>query len=590
VSAAVRRRLVLLASFLFSQAVVLLILRMPAVPGEGSWLKAFRNYFSFDQLSYAGIASTTAAGVGGLPEPFTETGQSYYPSLWYRILGWLSSLTGASVPTVWTIAGWAILAAAVAVVGWVGYRISRQAWAPALVGPALTIGTLSIVTHDYWYLTLESHATLWGPFGSLYVLNAEVAGAALVAMALALGLRVVAGPALSRRATVGVLVLAAAMLGVVANIQTYTFFAGISIALAWLAAIGLMRSRSRALLIATAVLVAGTLLLGSRVAGVVGGLATFGLLVLCTLPGIWPMARAQWRLLAGPAVVLVVVALPQALVVARGILDKDPFLTYRQDTSQQLGVPWWAALISSAPVIAIWLFALLAQRGEGERALPVRAALAALAFASLMLTFNDWWGFAQEPYRLWLATMTQSLLLLAPIVALSIARLRERPAQASRSPWLAGVAGVAIVLVGLSVLDFGAFRAYVKDSGVIRFDAARYAAMATLTEQTTGLISGGPCVDQQELKIATRKPVAYYNEGIAWPTNKAAIDAVVSAWRSNVFSPDALRAAQVRYLVTDSSCGTQWPVEGSMGISKAGSLDYADDAGSGTLTLWRILT
>ncbi len=587
-SAAVRRRVVLLASFLFSQAVVLLVLRMPAVPGDGSWLQAFRSYFSYDQLSYAGIASTTAAGVGGLPEPFTETGQSYYPSLWYRILGWLSSLTGASVPTVWTIAGWAILALAVAVVGWVGYRISRLPWAPALVGPALTIGTLAVVTHDYWYLTLESHATLWGPFGSLYVLNAEVAGASLVAIALAIAARVVMGPALRPRATAAWLVVAAALIGLVANIQTYTFFAGFAIALAWLAATGLMRSRSRPLLVATVVLVGGTLLLGSRIASVIGGLPAFGLLVACTLPGLWPVVRSQWRILVLPAIAVVVVAAPQALLVGRGILDKDPFLTYRQDTSQLLGVPWWAALLSSAPVIAIWLVNVLAQRGEGERALPVRAALAATAFATVMLTFNDWWGFAQEPYRLWLATILQSLLLLAPITALTVARLRERPA-AVRSPWLAATAAVAVVLVALSMLDFGAFRSYVKDSGVIRFDSARYAAMATITAPTQGLITGGPCVDPQELKIATRKPVAYYNLGIAWPTNRPQIDAVVSNQISGTFAPDAMRAADVKYLVTDSACATSWPVEGTMGVSKVGSLDYADDAGSGTLTLWRIL-
>lgn len=588
-SAVVRRRVVLLASFLFSQAVVLLVLRLPAVPGDGSWLQAFRSYFSYDQLSYAGIASTAAAGVGGLPEPFTETGQSYYPSLWYRVLGWLASLTGASVPTLWTVAGWAILAGAVAAVGWVGYRISRLAWAPALVGPALTVGTLAVVTHDYWYLSLESHAILWGPFGSLYVLNAEVAGASLVAISLTIILRVVAGPVLTRRATIGWLAAAAVLLGVVANVQTYTFFAGITIALAWLAATGLLRSRSRPLLVATVVIVAATLLLGSRVASVIGGLPAFGLLVACTLPGIWPVARTQWRVLVLPAALLVLAAAPQALIVGRGILDKDPFLTYRQDTSQLLGVPWWAALLASAPVIAIWLANVLAQRGDGDRALPVRAGLAAIAFATFMLTFNDWWGFAQEPYRLWLATITQSLLLLAPITALTVARLRARP-EAARAPWLVATAAVAGVLVVLSMLDFGAFRSYVKDSGVIRFDAARYAAMATLTEDTTGLISGGPCVDPQELKIATRKPVAYYNLGIAWPANRPQIDAVVGAWQAGTFSPEALRAAGVKYLVTDSACGTTWPVEGTMGVTSAGTLDYADDAGSGTLTLWRILT
>lgn len=587
VSAAARRRLVLIVSFLFSQAVVLLVLRMPAVPGEGSWLQAFRSYFSYDQLSYAGIASTAAAGVGGLPEPFTETGQSYYPSLWYRILGWLASGTGSSVPTVWTIAGWAILAIAVAVVGWVGYRVSRQAWAPALVGPALTIGTLAVVTHDYWYLSLESHAILWGPFGSLYVLNAEVAGASLVAIALAICLRVAAGPALSRRAIVVWLAAAAALLGLVANIQTYTFFAGFAIALSWLAAVGLLRSRSRVLLAATVVVVVLTLLLGSRISGVIGGLPTFGLLIACTVPGLLPVVRAQWRLLVLPAVVFVLAAAPQAVVVGRGILDKDPFLTYRQDASQQLGVPWWAALLATSPVIAIWLANLLVQRRE--RSVPVVAALAGAAFASVLLTFNDWWGFAQEPYRLWLACVLQTLLLLAPITALSVARVRQQPAIA-RSTWLVATSAVAVVLVALSVLDFGAFRSYIKDSGVIRFDAARYTAMAELTAPTDGLVSGGPCIDPQELKIATRKPVAYYNLGIAWPPNRAQIDAVVSAWQAGTFSPEALRAAGVKYLVTDSTCGTSWPVESTMGLVNAGTQDYADDAGSGTLTLWRILT
>ncbi len=586
-SAVARRRIVLGLSFAFSQAVLLLILRMPSVPGSGSWLRAFRAYFSYDQLSYAAIASTTAAGVSGLPEPFTQTGQSYYPSLWYRLLGWLAAATGAPVPTAWTLAGWAVVAVAVGVVGWVGYSVSRRAWAPALVGPALTVGTLAILTHDYWYTPLESHAILWGPFGSLYVLNAEVAGAALVAIALAVALRVTAGPPLRWRAAVGWLTVAAALLGVVANIQTYTFFTGFAFAGAWLAALGLLRSRSRRLLVATALLVVLTVTLGGRIAGVVGALPAFGLLVACLVPGWLPIARTHWRTLAPPAVALVVLAAPQALLVGSGILAKDPFLTYRQDTSQLLGVPWWAALSATAPIIAIWLANVLVHRRE--RTSPVLAALTGMAFASVMLTFNDWWGFAQEPYRLLLACATQSLLLLAPITALSVARVSATP-RIARSWALRVVSAVAVVLVGLSLLDFGAFRVFVKDSGVIAFDSARYQAMGQVAAPVDGLLTGGPCIDPQELKIATRKPVAFYNLGIAWPVNRGEVDAVVDAWRAGTFAPDTLRAAGVRYLMTDSACGTSWPVEGTMGIVRSGTLDYADDTGAGTLTLWRILT
>jgi len=490
------------------------------------------------------------------------------------------------VPTVWTLAGWAILAIAVGTVGWVGFRISRLAWAPAVVGPALAVGTLAVATHDYWYTPLESHAILWGPFGSLYVLNAEVAGASLVAIALTIALAVTARPPASRRTTAGWLTVSAALLGLVANIQTYTFFAGLAFALAWLAASGLLRSRSRGLLIATGVVVVLTFGLGGQIAGAVGGLATFGLFVACTVPGLLPMLRSHWRVLVAPAVALALTAAPQAAIVAGGILAKDPFLTYRQDASQLLGVPWWAALLATAPVIAIWLANVLALRGRP--ASPALAALLGMAFASIMLTFNDHWGFAQEPYRLWLACVTQALLLLAPITALSLRRIAREPVL-RRSGWLVATSAVAVGLVGLSLLDFGSFRAYVKDSGLIAFDGARYAALAEVTAQTEGLLSGGPCIDQQELKIATRKPVAFYNLGIAWPTNRAEIDAVVSAWQSGTFAPDALRAAGVRYLVTDSACGTTWPVEGTMGIAKAGSRDYADAAGSGTLTVWHVL-
>jgi hypothetical protein len=90
------------------------------------------------------------------------------------------------------------------------------------------------------------------------------------------------------------------------------------------------------------------------------------------------------------------------------------------------------------------------------------------------------------------------------------------------------------------------------------------------------------------MKIATRKPVAYYNLGIAWPQDKAAIDAVLTASQRGVFDPDAMRAAHVKYLVTDSSCQTQWPVDKSMGIVKVYTRNYADENGSGTLSLWFI--
>jgi hypothetical protein len=585
VTTSLGRRLQLLGGFVFSQLVLLLLLRMPAVPGEGSWLQSMRGYFAFDQLSYAAIASTTAAGTPGLPEPFTETGFSYYPSLWYRLLGWAAAVTGGSVPAAWTILGYLLLAAAIAWLGWSAYRISGLPWAPALVGPAVCIGILAVVTRDEWYVTLQSHATLWGPFGSLYVLNAEVAAISCLGIAFAIVLNVALGGPRSRISTIVWLSVAAALIGLTANLQTYAFFVGAGIAFAWLGAYGLLRSRSRALLISTVVLIVATFPLGRVVASAVGALPVYGLLILCTLPGAVWVGRRNARLLLTPAIVFLLAAAPQAAIVASGIARKDAFLTYRQDVSSLLGVPVWLGILFALPIISVWLLSLVIQRSRRNDI--VLAALAGLAFSGIMLSFNDAWGFGQEPYRMWIDSVTVSALVLAPLTAWSIAAYRAAP-PSSRPSLVPIAATAAIALVGLSLLDFGSYRTFVSESGVYRFDTARINAMTSLAADTTGLLANGPCIDAQELKIATRKPVAFYNAGLAWPEDKGAIDAVMDASRNGTFDPDAMRAAKVRYLITDSACGVAWPVDTAMGVVSVGTADYADEISSGTLTLWKI--
>lgn len=574
------RRVRLAFAFLFSQAVLLLILRPPDVPGEGSWLQAFRGYFSYDQLSYAAIATTAASGVSGQPEPFTETGSSYYPSAWYRLLGMISSLTGWSIPMTWTLAGWALLAGAVATAGWAAYRISGRTWAPALAGPMLLVGALSIVLHDYWYTTLDSHAVLWGPYGALYVLNAEVAGFSCVAIALSILLRVTVGPPVRTRTLAVALAVAAGLIGITANLQTYSFLVGTAVAFGWLGAYGLVRSRSRTLLVTSLVIVLATFIVGP----VVGGLPVYALLIAATLPGIAWLARSSWRLMIAPAAVFVAAALPQMAWVASGILAQDPFLSYRTEQSGSLGVPLWQGLLATLPIGSVWLVAMLVQRRHRQPYL--LAALTGLAFAGIMLTFNNAWGFGQEPYRMWIDSVAVSAFLLAPIVAwsLSVAAPRLRTTGI-----LVPAIVAAAVLFTLSLLDFGGFRQYVRDSGVIRFDTARFAVLADLTRPVDGLLTTDPCLDPQQVKIVTGKRVAWFNLGLAWPVNKPEIEAVTVAWREGRFDPEAMRAAGVDYIVSDTSCSNQWPLDGTMGVAQVGSREYADEVGAGTLTLWRIV-
>lgn len=578
------RRIAVTVSVLFSEAVLLLLLRMPAVPGEGSWLQSFRGYFSYDQLSYAAIASTSAAGVGGLPEPFTETGRSFYPSLWYRILGWIASGTGSSVPAVWTVFGTLMLAAAVAVVGLLAYRVSGLVWSPVLVAVAITVGTLSIALHDNWYTTLDSHAVLWGPYGAMYVLNAEVIGFALGATALAIAVATVLRPPRQRRWSVVWLSVAAVLIGVIANIQTYSFLVTAGIAISWLGALGLVRSRSRILMLITLVLLVATFVLGPVVATRVSALAVYALFVACSIPGIVWLARDAWRLLLAPALLFVLAAAPQAALVLSGMLADDAFLSYRQDQSSDLGVPVWAGLLASLPVIAWWAFVAVTQRARPNDV--IVAALGGMAFSGTMLSFNLAWGFGQEPYRLWIDSVAVSALFLVPLTAAGVAALRG---TVRGRPLAIGSACVAVALLAVALVDFGSFRTYVAGSGVIRFDTARTTALADVTADADGLIALGPCLSPQEVKVATRKPIAFYNLGLAWPDNKEAIDTVLSNTQAGVLDADAMRAAGVRYVLVDSTCATQWPLDRTMGTLEVDARDYSDEMGAGTITLWELL-
>ncbi len=91
--------------------VVLAILLGPLI-GE-DWLGGFRGYFSYDQLSYAAIASNVSVGASGFVEPFTLTGTSYYPSLWYQVIGVLARISGLPVYVLWTVLGLLVVSAAV---------------------------------------------------------------------------------------------------------------------------------------------------------------------------------------------------------------------------------------------------------------------------------------------------------------------------------------------------------------------------------------------------------------------------------------------------------------------------------------------
>ena len=84
---------------------------------------------------------------------------------------------------------------------------------------------------------------------------------------------------------------AAALIGVTANIQTYSFFTATSLAALFLAILSLLQARSRALTLTTVGLVGAVLVLGSTLGGAVVPLPVFALFLLALAPAAGPSTR-----------------------------------------------------------------------------------------------------------------------------------------------------------------------------------------------------------------------------------------------------------------------------------------------------------
>jgi len=577
----VRTRLFFGLSWAFSLVSAWSLLRLPEALNPAANL--FRGYFPNDQLAYAGIAASAKAGNFGLVEPFTQTGVSFYPSWWYKIIGQFADWTGLEIPAAWSFLGLSVILGSVAFIGIAAFRITGRAWAPLVIGVLLWIGPLSSILFSNWYVNLDSHAVLWGPYGALYPLNAEVAGLAIGGSALVLGYWTLSRPQWSRNKRLALFAVAGLGLGVIANFQTYSFLTLTAVVFWVMAVTGLLQTRSRQAFLVTVGSLFLVLLAGSFLRDVIGSLPIYVLMLVTTLPGLWLFARERLAIMSTGLVFYLIGAAPQIIWMISGTLNEDPFLTYRVDQSGALGVPLWAFLALGSPILVTWFAILWAQvlrNGVKEIAL-----LVGWFIAFVLLSFNNFWGFGQEPYRFWI----DFVIVFVFIAALTIPTALNRSILSRRG--LVGVIALAVVLVGASLWNVGGFRAYVASQTSIDFDESRVKAITELVavnSTSEELIVAEPCIDPGTLKVATGARIAFYNLGLAWPDNKEALDAVLESSKAGTFDIDQMRSAGITQLITDSSCPTIWYPGGIMGVAQAGSVEYSSQSGNQRVDIWQI--
>lgn len=559
-------------SFLTAQALSLWALLGPV--SNADWTKGFRAYFSNDQLSYAAIAVNSSQSIGSSAEPLTGTGVSFYPSGWYHFLGLVNNVTGVPVNLLWQVLGLATIGIAIAILGLIAHTLSRRWWAPILPGLALFTGTLSIFIHDYWYTSLSAHAVIWGPFGTLFTLNSGAIALMGGTVALALILWHLLAPSRSNTR----IFIAAALIGLLANLHTYAFFTTVSFAAAFITITALITAKSRR---RTVLVIAATglvLVFGNPIAALIGPLPLFALLLLVTAIAAYPFIKSNLHTTFSLMALAGIAASPQVIRTLLGIASQDEFLAYRQGSSLDLGVPLIAAAVAAVPLILFAIYILFVSRAMPGRSQEViYSFFAATAIGAVIMSTNDLWGFNQEPYRFWLQYSIITGFLISILLAYALSFQQKRTGLA--------VLVVAVLLWLISLADFAGFFSYAREQGVLPTQDSRALAIQELTKEIPSgsreLILSSRCTDPQLLKLITSRPVAFFNYGLAWPDNREEVRDLNERLTGNTLI--GLQAAQVGYVITDSNCDSDWAYT-EAGINIISITPYD----SGALTLWRV--
>lgn len=183
---------------------------------------------------------------------------------------------------------------------------------------------------------------------------------------------------------------------------------------------------------------------------------------------------------------------------------------------------------------------------------------------------------------MWIASLTLTAFLAVPLTAWMLGT--GKLVWSGRA--ISGTSAAALVLVALSWWNIGGFRAFVNELQPISFDSSRLTALGTLTQDRGGLLTSDPCVDPLHLKIVSRERVAFYSEGLAWPTSRDVLDPVIDNRSQGILDPAAMRRAGVTYLVTDSTCPSAWDASVGTDFVLIDETPYTQEDNPGLLRLW----
>ena len=565
-------------------------LSMLFYPGWG-W-SSFRSYYAPDQLANFAMVVNGSRGNFAAVEPFTETGTNNDPHLYFVVLGAISHFAHLAPAEVYNLGGVGLQIIFVICLSLGGAALTQRWWAAYLGALPYLIGTLSF-SGGGWYTLMQSHAVLWGPFGSMFALNSASAALAIAGTLFLCMLAVVTRSSNARLLTaVGIVV--GAGVGLLANIDTYGFITALFFGLYGLAAYAMAIRRRwwpAALTLGLLVLV---FVVGQPIASSVGRLAVLLVGLVPALPGI-VMAVSQWRArVVAPLLAATATAAPQIVGVWSALRAGNAFLKMREASSANLGVSWEAGFVCALPVLVALGLILLA--GVHRRRPLWIAYPAGAAVAWFLVAKNDLWGANQEPYQLWVDGFALTAFTIVPLVVdVALAYLPSRVARRDGvSPrWRVIVASLLVVTIGVaaaSSIDWYRFYRSQENQTISLSTPADLALKAVVSRvDDRELVMPDPCVNPELLKAVTGARVVFYSLGLAWPARVTQINEVTDSIASGGLTHSELWAAGIGWMVTAGACPYDWARQYSGLFTQAATSRYGPSPAD-SITLWRLRT
>ncbi|MDR7157538.1 hypothetical protein [Arthrobacter sp. BE255] len=583
----------------------------------------FRNYFDHDQYSYLAIAVNVSNGNLDNVEPFTETGTSHYPRLYYVVLGLIARVFDADVIATWQIVGLSFQLVMVMSISWLLIRLTNRAVLGVFGFVPSLVGVLAAPISGAWYHQLDNHGVLWGTYGTMFTLNGEAAGMAMaiIAACVLVGCTFPGPGAKKERPQLRavVVVVACVAIGMLANVQTYSFLTAVYFLTYTAAAFGLTKFGNRRHAIISVALLLAVLFGGTFFSHAVGPLATLVAGLAGAVPGVLFLLKRHPAMVGASALGLAVAAAPTLLATLSGIAQHDDFLAYRSLSSANLGVPFPLGIIAGVvPALFLGTIFWAGVRYVNKSWLSLSIGI---AVAWSVIATNDLWGANQEPYRFWIDGFILAAAISFPVLAQVLVTVAQRarsqrladsalashigassgsangPIETRQKPLRVGPRFLrkahGIVLWGVlvvSLLDYVGFAISVHTLGTDTFEDAQARAITGtagfVPDRAKNLVLSDPCIDPFRLKALSGLPTAFYNLGLAWPSNEPMFRTLLEQRDGGSLNQPLAEQAGVDYVMIDSGCQANW-LEQVKGAKVAETV-YDSGASTGAVSLWKI--